>query len=830
MQELLQQNAATLNLARFGLDNMVHSYPGYVAGERGSMVSAIGSDVGVLGDRDSVVSDTRFVFDTICFDSKPYRHTVARVSAKKKAQRPEQRVAPSPSDPTTLLPIKEAEAEMDSESPGKPSPTAPSTGVSNEEHEAVIMKLREAEALIRTLQERLQQPAALAEDQPADVPNQPPSSVEREDAAGPSTPAAANLGVNGAAEPDEEASDSTHDSYYTARHEEVPVTIKARRTSSRAGQTQKNLLLEAYFKDLEGTTDADTKAPGMRVRIRPQRASQAKDQPLGVTSTQAVRDDRRTRKHKLSRGASSQQPVPHSAAADTLSETAVSSIPPCSFLDGTDAEEPQPPNGISSIPTTAFLDGTAGPIANFPPSGRRKSRESKAPKSRKASVSPTADAAGISNPAAQADRPRPTKHRSGETREPQTQSSRLLTSIFLDGARGRELGERRKRAPRGDALDGSRSLGEMGQTRNSPVYSSRWSEPRAGRGIIDRRRGGTQNDTERKTTRLPVRVEEIRREPSAMPKLKDEVDQRAHDGQQGTQRTPLRDATNLEPKIDQDETADTAIPTAIPPPPAWMTTTYKISLARSPSTVRDIVEVKKTSSPESDDEMVETLQPSIPSRPNQPDSDFGAKADLSPHNVKVGEEPRANLRRDRYPLSKRRYPSLGTMGTATTEVGQKEGKMITGRRPYAGVNANPGWINPERVISEISKNTEDTLRVVSSQSKIRAGAADDRTNKRSPVDRADDRAGPPKRSDIDSMEGLVGIPQTTTSRPGLGARVADDKANKRSLFRRAMDRVGSPKTNDLDGIEDMVGKLLADLNEIKVQTQQVGNGGAVEAA
>ncbi len=84
MQELMQQNMATLDLARLGLDDMVPSYPAYTADDWDTGASAVASDASVLGDRESVLSNTRFAFDTICFDSKAYRHTVARVSAKKK--------------------------------------------------------------------------------------------------------------------------------------------------------------------------------------------------------------------------------------------------------------------------------------------------------------------------------------------------------------------------------------------------------------------------------------------------------------------------------------------------------------------------------------------------------------------------------------------------------------------------------------------------------------------------------------------------------------------------------------------------------------------------
>ncbi|KAK4041204.1 hypothetical protein C8A01DRAFT_34722 [Parachaetomium inaequale] len=155
MQELLQHNMRTLDITRLGLDDMIPSYPACTAKELDSMASAIGSEDSVFGDRDSVISSTRFAFDDICFDSKPYRHTVARVSTKKPKQIRRKAVAASPSLP--LLPVKETESEADSELPGEaPTPTSP-MGVTPQEHEAVVMKLREAEALIRALQQRMPQ-------------------------------------------------------------------------------------------------------------------------------------------------------------------------------------------------------------------------------------------------------------------------------------------------------------------------------------------------------------------------------------------------------------------------------------------------------------------------------------------------------------------------------------------------------------------------------------------------------------------------------------------------------------------------------------------------
>ena len=331
-------------------------------------------------------------------------------------------------------------------------------------------------------------------------------------------------------------------------------------------------------------------------------------------------------------------------------------------------------------------------------------------------------------------------------------------------------------------LDASKSLGEKGQTRNSLMYRSRWPENHAGRGIIDLRRDEFQRETRRGTKHQPQRVEEMRRGSWDMPKSKDERGHRTRAKQRGTQKTPLKDATNLErEKVGQDKTADTASPTATPPQPTCVTTTYRLSLAGSPARVCKNVEAKNKSSSKSDDEMMETLQPSIPTRSRQRDDDSGPETDPPTTNAKMNDELRATLLRDPYPTYKRRSPDWSALSTATNEAGQKVGRTIAGPRPYPGVNNNPGWINPERVVSEISKNTENTLRVASSRSRLGAGTTEDRAIKWSPFGRADDRLGPLKRSDVERME-------------------------------------------------DMLGKLLADLDEIKVQTQQAGDGGAVEAA
>ncbi|KAK3299679.1 uncharacterized protein B0H64DRAFT_337782 [Chaetomium fimeti] len=174
MQELLQENMRTLDIARLGLDDMVPSYPAYTAKELDSTASGIDSGDSMLGDRDSVVSNTRFIFDDICFDSKPYRHTVARVSAKERYHHKRGEGSSSAGAPrSTPGREAEAEAEPDMGTLRKTEPRIQPNGVTPEEHEAVVMKLREAEALIRILQGRVQPPGTvLKEQQTSEGPNE----------------------------------------------------------------------------------------------------------------------------------------------------------------------------------------------------------------------------------------------------------------------------------------------------------------------------------------------------------------------------------------------------------------------------------------------------------------------------------------------------------------------------------------------------------------------------------------------------------------------------------------------------------------------------------
>jgi hypothetical protein len=180
MQELLQQNIKTLDIARLGLDDMVPSYPAYAAKDLDSTASGIDSGDSMLGDRESVVSNTRFIFDGICFDSKPYRHTVARVSAKKRNHHKRWDPAAS-SGPPPLPAARETEAEPDTAMLRETPTPVHLVSVPAEEHEAVLMKLREAEALIRTLQGRTQQPGTVSSDNPtvADPSQHPPRVKDR---------------------------------------------------------------------------------------------------------------------------------------------------------------------------------------------------------------------------------------------------------------------------------------------------------------------------------------------------------------------------------------------------------------------------------------------------------------------------------------------------------------------------------------------------------------------------------------------------------------------------------------------------------------------------
>ncbi|KAK0614506.1 hypothetical protein B0T14DRAFT_486798 [Immersiella caudata] len=177
MHELMERNQATLNLAGLGLEGMLHSYSGYAAGDLNAMPSEIGSVDGILGDRDSVLSDSGFAFDSVCVGSKAYRRTVARTLDERGAGMPEEPALPD---------IEEDEEEVGDKSEiGSSVDTAvpvPVQGfVEIGVHEAVCARLRDAEARILVLEAMLQlqnsgdrDPVGRATDGAQGLPQHPP--------------------------------------------------------------------------------------------------------------------------------------------------------------------------------------------------------------------------------------------------------------------------------------------------------------------------------------------------------------------------------------------------------------------------------------------------------------------------------------------------------------------------------------------------------------------------------------------------------------------------------------------------------------------------------
>jgi hypothetical protein len=352
LQDLLQQNMRTLDAARLALDDMVHSYPAYASKELDTVASAIGSEDSVLGDRDSVVSSTRFAFDDICFTSKPYRQTVARVLGKKASKKTSGKASVSVPVPPDLPSVKEAEAVTASEPRDRTANPVPPTGVSAEEYEAVVAKLREAEALIQQLQERMRQSApfkAKETEQPATLPagervplaedagEEAPEPAAKSDGKGPSIPKVSY------AVPDDEASTTI-----------ISGNTKVSRPS------QKSLLIE-YFEGgkPQGTENSGTLKPSVRVRVTP---SGIKHMQNGQhTSSSTVRRKRRYPKRERRTPSpvpeDEDQPLHEPAAANTVSESAISSIPPSSFLDGPEppstvrqSRDPAEPAGVRPVP------------------------------------------------------------------------------------------------------------------------------------------------------------------------------------------------------------------------------------------------------------------------------------------------------------------------------------------------------------------------------------------------------------------------------------------------------------------------------------------------
>ncbi|KAK4150129.1 hypothetical protein C8A00DRAFT_37263 [Chaetomidium leptoderma] len=340
MQELLQQNMRTLDIARSGLDHMVPSYPAYTPKELDSRASVIGSEDSVLGGRDSVISNTRFVFDDICFDSKPYRHAVARASAKKPKQQRRKAVAAPPDLP--LLPaLEETEAEAESKLPGEaPAPTSP-MGVTAEEHEAVVMKLREAEALIQALQGRVRVKKRRKASRPMKglQTNPLPEKETVQD------------GPKQAAQLDGKASNATD------QPSAVPDRAFATAKSSPSADHPQESFLSDDFTSGEQVKNLEARRL-VRVQVTP-----GKHKALHAIIVDNSKTSHR-RKPKQKRLASStsapdMQPEPAPTTTDTATENTISSTPPCFFPDGGDTEEgPSPIHETSEQRKGAALAAT----------------------------------------------------------------------------------------------------------------------------------------------------------------------------------------------------------------------------------------------------------------------------------------------------------------------------------------------------------------------------------------------------------------------------------------------------------------------------------------
>ncbi|KAB5585740.1 hypothetical protein GE09DRAFT_35719 [Coniochaeta sp. 2T2.1] len=149
MQDLVRQNQAALDTARPGLEDMIPSYPAYTEKDLDSFVSEIESDNSVLGDRDSAISHTRFPFDNICFDSRAYRRAVTK---KRAHQLPSRTSVPEPQK--QLPSAAEKDAEKSQSSNGTAAPNLPAV-TDRAVHEATCLRLKEAEARIRYLEEQV---------------------------------------------------------------------------------------------------------------------------------------------------------------------------------------------------------------------------------------------------------------------------------------------------------------------------------------------------------------------------------------------------------------------------------------------------------------------------------------------------------------------------------------------------------------------------------------------------------------------------------------------------------------------------------------------------
>ncbi|KAB5583386.1 hypothetical protein GE09DRAFT_300192 [Coniochaeta sp. 2T2.1] len=151
MQDLVRQNQATLDIARLGLEDMIPSYPAYTEKDLDSFFSQIGFDSSVLGDRDSTISHTRFPFDNICFNSRAYRRAVTK---KRAHQLPSKTSVPGLQN--RLPGVAEQNAETKSQSSNRTAAPNLPTAIYQAVHEATCLKLKEAEARIRYLEEQME--------------------------------------------------------------------------------------------------------------------------------------------------------------------------------------------------------------------------------------------------------------------------------------------------------------------------------------------------------------------------------------------------------------------------------------------------------------------------------------------------------------------------------------------------------------------------------------------------------------------------------------------------------------------------------------------------
>lgn len=262
MQDLLHRNRGILDIDRLGLHDMVPSYPAYTSRELDSVASEIGSEDSLLGDRESTVSNTQFSFDDILFSSKAYRQSVARSSAKKSTQQKKKLAACPPVSPT-LPSIMEAVTEVDK------SETFTRSGVTSEEHEAVVLKLREAEARIRTLQKQLGRPVPHPANRQPASPGQPSTGLDEEEM-GPLMARVANIGFIDQVQPLADANDGpkavSQSDHPRPKHRGKGKTVWTADPGSILTRRDVDLLVE-YFEGGRRDENGDAPKPSERFKL-----------------------------------------------------------------------------------------------------------------------------------------------------------------------------------------------------------------------------------------------------------------------------------------------------------------------------------------------------------------------------------------------------------------------------------------------------------------------------------------------------------------------------------------------------------------------------------